>query len=354
MKSFTKYITIVYLAVLLGACSADKSPQPPLKMRTLAFGTWVDITIYDLDPKQAQQIGKQLDNSLQKMHQDWHAWHPGKLGRINKALQHGQTVTLKPQMKQLIQLAIDMETKSNGLFNPSIGELLNIWGFQRDDPFNIEQIPSPEQIKQYLQNRPSTTQLTLNGDQLSSSNPHIKMDFGGFAKGFGIQLLLQQLQSEGYKNVLINAGGDLMISGQASSRPWHISIQDPFSDQAVGKISLSGDYAVFTSGNYERGFSVDGVRYHHILNPLTGYPASGIASVTVIGSDGAWSDAAATALLLAGVEPAFKLAPAMGVQHLLIITDDGKYHLDEAMLPIVELFNLQPADLIIHHFKSKL
>ncbi len=347
-----KFAAFVWL-ILLIACSPQKPPQKPLKMRTLAFGTWVDISIYDLKPEQAEAIGKQLDGALQKMHQDWHAWHPGKLSEVNAVLQKGQSIKLDPQMQQLIELAMAMQQKSSGLFDPAIGELLSIWGFQRDDPFNVKQIPSPQQISQYLAERPSMSDLSLSNDRLSSSNKHVKLDFGGFAKGFGIQLLLHQLQSQGYQNVLINAGGDLMVSGQASNKPWQISIADPFSEEALGKLELTGETAVFTSGNYERGFEVNGIKYHHILNPLNGYPATGIAAVTVVGEDGAWSDAAATTLLLAGVDKAFQIAPEMGARHVLIITDDGQYHLDKGMLSIIELFNFKSSDLVIHQFPEK-
>jgi thiamine biosynthesis lipoprotein len=354
MKLKLKAFYGIFLLGFLLSCSPTTPSQQPLKMTTLAFGTWVDITIYNLEPKQAEVIGQQLDDALQKMHQDWHAWHPGTLGKINQALRQGETIELDPQMQLLIGMAMEMESKSRGLFNPAIGELLKLWGFQRDDPFNVKNIPSTQQIQQYLDSRPSTSQLLLQQNKLSSSNPKVQFDFGGFAKGFGIQLLLQQLNRQGYDDVLINAGGDLMVSGLAGSKPWNISISDPFSEDTVAKISLSGNYAVFTSGNYERGFEVDGVRYHHILNPFTGYPAKGIAAVTVIGKDGAWSDAAATALLLANVEQAFEIAPTMGVKHLLMITDDGHYHVDEGILTLIEFFDLDPAKLKTHRFKESL
>ncbi len=346
-KLFINSFGLIFL-LLLFACDSSQTPDLPLKMRTLAFGTWVDITVYDLPPEHADAVGEQLDDALQQMHNDWHAWHPGELNSINNQLKLGKTVTLDDQMLQLIELAIAMEKSSNGLFNPAIGDLLKLWGFQRDDPFNVEEIPKQQQIDNYLASSPSTTQLRLKNNLLSTVNTQVQLDFGGFGKGFGVQLLLQQLHHQGLKNVLINAGGDLMLSGKASSHPWNIAIENPFKGSALATLSLEGEHAVFTSGNYERGYSVNGIKYHHIINPLTGYPATGVASVTVIGKDGAWSDAAATTLLLAGVDSAFELAPRMGVLHLLLITDDGQYHMDEGMLRHIKFFEPKPSKIITH------
>ena len=351
--NFIRTLLSVILLLLLTTSCQQKDNYEKLKLRIMAFGTWVDVTLYDKDLSRYPDLSTSIENSLLQMHRHWHAWHPSAITRINDACAKGKSITISQQMVDLLTLGKQMAERSQGYFQPAIGQLLALWGFQRDDPFNNQSVPPSETIKQIVDSHPSMSQITIKDGELSCSNPQVMLDLGGFGKGFGLELLKKQLLDRGISNMLLNAGGDIISYGKAGNRPWVVGIRNPFADNVLATLELSQNETVFTSGNYERGFIINGKRYHHIINPFNGYPSSGIASATVIGDNGAWSDAAATTMLLAGVEKAFELATDMGVKHLLIITDEGQYYLDQGMLDLLTFIDGRPQNLNILEFNHK-
>ena len=144
--------------------------------------------------------------------------------------------------------------------------------------------------------------LHIDGIHLSSTNPTVQLDFGAFGKGYGIDLAIEKLRKMGIENAIVNAGGDLRAIGSRSGTPWRIAIRRPSGAGVLGVIKTDSDESIFTSGDYERNFVWQGVRYHHIIDPRTGYPAKGVSSVTVIHTDATTADAAATALFVAGMK----------------------------------------------------
>ena len=124
------------------------------------------------------------------------------------------------------------------------------------------------------------------------------LNFGAFAKGYAIDQSMKHLHAEGIQNVVINAGGDLSVSGSHGERPWRIGIRHPRKEQSLAWIDARDNESIFTSGDYERFYFYNNKRYHHILDPSTGYPAWGTASVTVIHDNAGEADAAATAISL--------------------------------------------------------
>ncbi len=343
---FRVFPGLLLVLFLISSCQQKQYFQK-LKIRVLAFGTWVDITLYHPDRSRYPDLANTIETNLLQMHRHWHAWHPSAITRVNDAFAAGQSIRISPQMVEIITLGQQLAQRSRGYFQPAIGQLLSLWGFQRDDPFNNRSIPSVAAIQRIINSHPSMSQIHLNQGEVCSSNPRVMLDLGGFGKGFGLDLLKKQLLARGIHNMMLNAGGDIVTYGLAGNRPWVVGIKNPFSDDAVATLKLSHNETVFTSGNYERGFVIKGKRYHHIINPFTGYPASGIASATVIGENGAWSDAAATTMLIAGVDQAFELAPAMGVKHLLIISDDGQFYLDQGMLELLTFTHNKPQNLTV-------
>jgi len=335
------FLVIATAVLLLSSCQSKKTFKE-FKMRILVFGTWVDVTLYEKDFSPYPHLQQSIEDELLEMHKKWNAWHPSQITRINKAFAQGKSIEIDPQMEHLLNLAKKLSHASEGYFEPAIGHLLNIWGFQRDDPFNMTQIPTPKQIKSIINTQPSMNQIKISQHRVSSINPEVQLDFGGFGKGFGLDLLKASLLKKGLHNFMINGGGDIVTSGLAGERPWIVGIRDPFSKKSLANLKLQPDEAIFTSGVYERTFKVNGKSYHHILNPYTGYPAKGIVSATVIGQSGAWSDAAATTMLIAGKQKAFKLARNMQVLHLMLITEDGQIYLDKGMKKRLNFNSLQP------------
>ncbi|MCG8426521.1 MAG: FAD:protein FMN transferase [Chromatiales bacterium] len=235
-----------------------------------------------------------------------------------------------------MKLGSELSAQSDGLFNPAIGHLIDTWGFHSNDPEG-HQPPEPATLKKLLADNPQMGDLQLDGISLKSINPNVKLDFGAFGKGYGISLAMQHLQQLGIENAIINAGGDLQAIGSRNGAPWRIGIRHPSGEGVIATVETRGNESVFTSGDYERNFTWKGRRYHHIIDPRTGYPAEGTRSVTVIDSDATRADAAATALFIAGPNQWFNIAQQMGITQVLLFDEAGYIHITPDMAARVEL-----------------
>ncbi len=321
------------LALLLAACDSDPGFH---QSRFLAFGTLVDLTIAGATREQAEAASAAIEQDFQRMHRSWHAWNPGPLGRVNTLLETGGWFSAPPSILPLVQRGKALSAASGDLFNPAIGRLIEAWGFLRDDPENGKP-PSPERIAELLRQNPRMEDIDIDGIRMRSRNPAVKLDFGAFAKGYGIDLAMAHLRELGIDNAILNAGGDLRAIGSRQGIPWRIAIRRPSGSGVLGVIQVSGDESVFTSGDYERKFEWQGKHYSHIIDPRTGWPARGTTSVTVIHDDSTTADAAATALFIAGPDHWYPVARRMGLRYVLLVDSDGALHMNPAMQRRLEL-----------------
>jgi thiamine biosynthesis lipoprotein len=319
-------VVVLFCLVLLTACQRDQEHSAEL----FVFGTIVEIKLWGASPEEASQAFSELQQMFQGMHRDWHAWEPGRLVDINEAFTRGETATADPDIVEMIRRSQSIETATGGRYNPAIGELIRLWGFHTSDYPIVGPAPSQEQINTILAEQPSSNDIQVNGLELRSENPAVQLDFGGIAKGHAVDLTIRRLRDMGISNAIVNAGGDLRAMGNHGDRPWRVAIRKPGGGN-IGSVQVQGDEAIFTSGNYER-FRVDNMeRYPHILDPGTGWPAKDIASVTVITDDGLLADAAATALVVAGLEDWPEVARALDLQHVAVVDESGTVYLTPAM-----------------------
>ncbi len=320
------FTTLLLLALLTGCDSSPKLYQDQF----LAFGTVVSISIWGASEEQAAEASRQIRQDFEAMHNTWHGWKEGGLlGEINQAIAEGKPITIPDEATALLERSRKLSRESEYLFNPGIGKLVALWGFHGEEWSGP---PPPEaDISRLLSAAPSLDTLQLQDGTLRSSNRELKIDLGGIAKGYAIDRAITQLNRLGINNAIVNTGGDLRAIGSHGERSWNIGIRSPDGGDPVAALQPQGDESIFTSGDYERMFLHQGRRYHHIINPATGWPASGTRSATVIHSDAVTADAAATALLIASPEQRARIAAQMGIQHVLIIDEEGVYHMTQAM-----------------------
>ncbi|MDX5334200.1 MAG: FAD:protein FMN transferase [Gammaproteobacteria bacterium] len=311
---------------LLAGCSR---PQPHSET-LLAFGTLVDITVYADSPEAAQAAIHAVDEDLRFMHENWNAWRPNTLGRVNLLLPTGEWFSSGPSLLPLIRQSIELSAQSEGLFNPAIGKLIGLWGFQSDSP---PEGPPPDegQIELLLEQAPRMSDIEIDGIRIRSSNPAVRLDFGAFAKGYAVDRAIERLREHGIEHAIVNAGGDLRAIGRHADRDWRVGIRHPGGEGVIASLQISGDESVFTSGNYERYFDWEGERYHHIIDPRTGRPARGLVSVTVLHDNGAEADAAATALFVAGPADWPRIAAGMGIDRVMVVDENGDIAMTPAM-----------------------
>lgn len=341
-----KAAMLCLLVLALIGCTPSQPGGTLFKHTIYSFGTLIEIEIYDPDKALAERAFEALEKDFQYMNSTWHPWQASALARDNQLLATGEWFTDAPSVRPLILQARGLSLASDELFNPAIGNLIHLWGFQKGEREGGTP-PDKAAIEAIVAAKPSMRDLEFNGVTMRSKNPQVRLDFGAFAKGYGVNRAIELLKSLGIKNAIINAGGDLRAIGRNGDKAWRIAIRHPRkAHDALAYLDVSGDESVFTSGDYERYYVYQGKRYHHILDPRTGYPATGSTSVTVIHGDAAVADAAATALFVAGPKDWYRIARAMGIHYVLLVDDQGRVHMNPEMEKRVH-FVEKPAQIIL-------
>jgi thiamine biosynthesis lipoprotein len=314
--------------MLLSGCSR---PPPDFHQSLFIFGTLVDITLHGTAGEQATAAVDAVDADFQRMHREWHAWMPGgELVALNRHIAAGESTTVSDFLLPLLLQARTLSIQSDGLFNPAIGRLIALWGFHSDEP-PPGPPPPVDAIETLLAGKPDMQALLIEGHRVSSDNPLVQLDLGGFAKGYALNHAIARLRSLGVENAIVNAGGDLCVSGRHGDRPWQVGIRHPQGEGVIAALAVANGECVLTSGNYERYREHEHVRYAHILDPRSGWPVRHVASATVIHTDGGVADAAATALTVAGPDDWQRIARGMGLRYVMLVDETGTVYMSPAM-----------------------
>lgn len=341
-KTLVSGVALLTLFALLGGCAKQ---QKLYQAQIYVFGTLATISIWGVDDAKAQAGVAAVSQDFDQMHHDWHAWHPGPLVDLNKAIAAGKPARVLPSLIPLIERSKELSDASEGLFNPAIGRLLKLWGFQSSErPHGPP--PSRAAIAALVAQHPSMDDIRIKDGVLYSSNRAVQLDFGADAKGYAVDLALAHLRKLGIQNAIVNAGGGLGVIGSHGDRPWRVGIRHPQGKGIIAAVNVYNDENVHTSGNYERFRVYEGVHYAHILDPRTGWPVEGITSCTVIDRDGTLADAAATALVVAGVKEWQHIAKRMGVKYVMLVDEAGTVYMTPQMAARVE-FNGEKPKIVI-------
>ncbi len=323
---------IFFVSSFVTAC--DSNRDAVYKEQLFVFGTIVEISIWGEQPENAKQATASLAEDFQLLHRAWSPWARGSLGRMNGLFPSKLAFSVSPSVLPMLLKSRELSDKSNKLFNPAIGNLIKLWDFNRENSRQEKTsrvLPDPQVIADLLLQNPTMDNLYLDGISIRSDNAALALDFGAIAKGYSIDLGISKLRDMGINNAIINAGGDLRAIGKRGDRNWQIGIRHPRQKGMIASLEVIKDESIFTSGDYERFFDYQGKRYHHILDPRTGYPANEVISVTVIDRNAAVADAAATALFVAGPAQWYEIAKSMGIKWVMLIDKEMKIHMNPAM-----------------------
>lgn len=334
-----------FLKLGLGACvlpvAGYSRAQSMVSEDMYVFGTLVNVDVLSGNEQSARNAIAEVSHHFTLQNRDWHAWKPGALGDLNRALAAGEAHEVQPILLPLLHEARSLANSSEGLYNPAIGKLVGLWGFHNDE-LPVGAPPHADTIAQLVASRPDMNDLRFEGSRVSSTNPHVQLDLGGYAKGVALDRALDRLEALGFGNALVNLGGNLAVNGDREGRPWRIGVRHPQGDGALAALEVSGRMAVVTSGTYER-YRQDGERrYPHIIDPRSGQPSGHVASATVLHRDAARADVAATALVVAGPKAWTGVARSMGVRDVMIVDENGRVQMTPSMASRVR-FVEQPA-----------
>jgi len=332
-------------AVLLMVAACGRDPVET-RYRFTAMGTLVEVTIFDHPPLEAEAAAQDVEALFLDLQHRWDPWNEGPLGRLNQALAAGESVQLDPGLAAIIDRSNDIARASGGAFDPAVGSLVKLWGF--DDAANIpDRPPSSMTIRTALEAVRPLPGIWDPSTATVATAPGVAIDLGGFAKGEAVDQAISLLRQRGVGNAIVNAGGDLRAIGRRGDRPWRIGVREPRLEGVLAAIEVSGDQSVFTSGDYERFFEFEGRRYHHILDPRTGYPSQGLVSVTVLADNAATADAACTALMVSGPEKWPGVAAGLGLDKVMVVEDSGVIQVTPAMHERVRLLREDKPNLEI-------
>ncbi len=296
-----------------------------------AMGTIITQKINALNLEAKKITGEALEiiNRLEKIMSFFEV--TSQLSQINQ--QSGKLwISVDSELFFLIKEAKKYARLTGGVFDITVASLVELW----QKYGKVQKIPSQSLIEDTLKKvnyenilideERGMVKLRRNGQ---------KIDLGGIAKGYAANRVIQYYQQKGLRSAMINLGGNVaLLGGRDDEKPWQIGIQNPLQKrgECLAIISVSNT-AVVTSGNYERFFLENNRIYHHILSPLTGYPASsGLRSVTIIYPDAMLADVLATTLFILGLERGVKLIKRFSDIEVIIISEDRKIYLSGSLV----------------------
>jgi thiamine biosynthesis lipoprotein len=289
------------------------------------MGTVIAVELWSENDTQGRVLTRAVLDEMRRIDRLMSSYRPdSELSRVN-AHAADRPVVVSHELLLLIRRAIDYSVITDGAFDityASAGQHYDFRGGKKPDRAQLE---SALPAINYRHIR-----LDENKDTVSFLRKGVRIDLGGIAKGYAVDRSMALLAEAGVNNALVSAGGDTLVMGKRWDRPWQVGIRDPRKDGIVSMIPLE-DAAISTSGDYERYFEKDGVRYHHILNPGTGDSAREIHSASIIGTEACDTDALSTSVFVLGVEKGLALINRIEDTEAIIIDNRGLLHYSDGL-----------------------
>lgn len=308
------------VVLLLSGLSA--TAQVVRKRAVKLMGSRFDITIVAQDSLRAEQSIDRVVaevTRIENLISDWKA--DSQIAQVNKNAGVAP-VRVDAEVFALTERALHLSRLTNGAFDISFAAMDRIWKFDG----SMTEMPSPEAIKKsvekvgyqhiVLDRKRSTIFLTRKG---------MKIGFGALGEGYATDRCRDMMLADGIKAGIVNGSGDMSTWGnQPDGSPWTIGITNPLRRDTVFAVVPLRQSAVVTSGSYEKFVVFNGKRYAHIINPSTGYPATGLSSVTVFGPSAETANGFSTSLMVLGKEAGLKLIRKYPLYSYILITDEGR------------------------------
>ncbi len=313
----------------LVGCAATQTPKRYEQVFLDLFDTVTTVILYDTSESQASEHFDELHTLLQEYHRLYDIYHAydglNNLATVNK--QAGkEPVAVDSRILDLVDYAKQMDTLTDGRMNIAMGRVLDLWLQYREaglnDPDHATLPPMAELETANADANLENIVVDRAAGTLFLVDAQTQLDVGAIGKGYAAQKITEAMQQSGVTSLLLSIGGNVCSIGtRADGTPWQVGIQDPYSDKNLCAVQVSGQ-SVVTSGTYERFYTVDGKRYHHIIDPATLLPSTYYDSVTVISDDSALADALTTGLFCLPLAQGQALVASLdGVEALWVLPD---------------------------------
>jgi thiamine biosynthesis lipoprotein len=318
-----KYAGMICAALVLAltSCGTPSPAELRTEMRDGLLGTVITISAYtDADAvfEACFDVIADVDRRMTNNSPD------SEISRVNQNAGNAETV-VSPDTRELLSLALDISRASGGAFDVSVGAVTSLW--KEDGTF--ARLPDASELREKLSLVAFDDVLLPKNDSALLAREGMMLDLGGIAKGYACDRALEILKEGGVNGAFLDLGGNIYAHGtKENGAKWRIGVRYPaVGDNSIACVVEVSDKAVVTSGGYERYFERDGVIYHHILDPKTGYPAdTGLLSVTVVAGSSVLADALSTACFVLGLEDGMELLEEYSDCEGIFITEDGSLH----------------------------
>ncbi|PCH93801.1 MAG: FAD:protein FMN transferase ApbE [Gammaproteobacteria bacterium] len=309
-----KFVLIVLLAISITACfPSNDSANKEILLQGRTMGTTYHIKVVSTQEQvTALNLHEKIDAVLKQVNQEMSTYIPdSEISRFNQSTSL-ESIEISVGFARVLAESIRLGELSNGKLDITVGPLVNLWGFGPEQ--RPETVPSDEVLIS-TRARIGLANLHLNGNLLSKDIPNLYVDLSTTAKGYGVDVIAELIETNGFSNYLVEIGGEMRLKGfKHTGELWAIAIEKPLFDpsgehRAVQQVIIPKDNAVATSGDYRNYFEVDGQRFSHIIDPDTGKPIDhNLVSVTVIHPSSMTADGLSTSLMVMGAEQGMKFA----------------------------------------------
>jgi thiamine biosynthesis lipoprotein len=330
------------LAISAPAAADPANPNFVAHHSDKAMGTIVNVTLWTDDEIAAAKAAQKVFDEFRRIDALMTTWgDTSDVARINAAA--GSTaVKVAPEVFMIIERAQSIARQTAGAFDITVGAFRGVWKFDEDRDGTIPsraEVDARRKLVNYrwieLNKRKRTVKLKKKGMQIT---------LGGIAKGYAVDRAVAVLHELGFVDFIVQAGGDLYAAGRRGDRPWRVGIRDPRGARdATFAVADIENWTFSTAGDYERAVVVDGVRYHHILDPKTGYPAMRSRSVTVMAKDCLTADAWDTALFVIGHDQGMKLVEKLPDLEAVFVDGANAVHISSGLQQAVRIYK-KPSD----------
>lgn len=345
-----KKIIILTLCILLlmGGCASGRQDQYRTEFID-TFDTVVTVIGYADSQEEFTEMAELIYDNFKEMHQLFDIYHDyegiNNIKTINDSAGI-QPVKVDARIINLIQSSKTWYEKTEGMVNIAMGPVLNIWHDARQaaltDPSSAK-LPTMETLQEAAKYTDISKVVVDEANSTVYIEEGMRLDVGAVAKGYVTQVVSDILESKGYNSVLISAGGNVKAIGMPKDgvrTRWGVGIKDPqstlahsLSEENLLDVAFVKDTSVVSSGSYERFFEVDGIQYHHLIDPKTLMPATHYTGVTIITPNSATADILSTAIFLLPPDKAKALVENMDDAEAMWITEDGEVTTTKGMTP---------------------
>ena len=327
-----KLISSLLIFFALLGCFGDERQQLPISISGQTMGTTYNITVVDNPLNLSKEmLKKRVDGTLADINNKMSNWYDqSEISSVNNNT-GGEPIDLSQELFDVINIAKDINIKSDGAFDVTSAPLINLWGFGPNK--SKKKIPTESEVNKALElvGQAQLLKLIPGLGQLKKANPKVSINLSALAKGYGIDMVARTLKEQKIQNFLVEIGGDLITSGtNKDGKAWSIGIEAPkVEEQVVKSVIKIKNQAMATSGNYKNFFEKNGIRYSHIINPKTGYPIRHkTLSVTVLADTAVLADGWATAMLVLGSKEGMIIANKLGIP-VFFVSSDAKTFITE-------------------------